>query len=255
MDLLYHKTEGPIVKSVESGSRLVVNWILDLVFPVRCIECGEFGNYMCRRCLNSIKITHSFECIGCKKVTSLGKTCYFCKDDNYIDQLFAATEYRDKKVSKILKFTKYRFIPQLVYPAFSIIKKYIKWLGANKKFNVFGEQPIIIPIPLHRERYNWRGFNQSEILAKFIADIFLADINLDVLKRTKKSKPQVEVSEREDRLKNVTGLFSVFDKNLVNGRTILLIDDVCTTGATLNEAAKVLKENGASKVTALVVAR
>ncbi len=236
------------------------DWLSDIIFPIRCIECGRFNDdkfqgYMCGRCLRLIKFNRLFECIGCKKNVPLGKTCYFCKDANSIDQLLIAADYKDSNVSRTLKFIKYRFISELIHPLFLIVKEYIKWLNTKKHLNIFEESPVIVPIPLYKTRYNWRGFNQSEILAKLVADKFQAEFGPFILKRVKGSTPQAEIENREDRIKNMNNLFRVLNPSLISGRTVLLVDDVCTTGATLNEAARVLKANGAGKVVGLVVAR
>ncbi len=136
-----------------------------------------------------------------------------------------------------------------------LMKKYLKWLTLDKKFNVFGANPLLIPVPLHPRRLNWRGFNQSELLAKDLADTFQTEMASDVIERSGNAAPQADIKEREERLKNLNGIFKVKNGIKIVGREILLIDDVCTTGATLNECAKVLKANGATKVVALVIAR
>ncbi len=210
---------------------------------------------MCGKCLRSIAVNHSFECIGCKKNVPLGKTCYFCKGTNQVDQLLVVADYKDFKLAKALKLIKYRFINELIYPLLVLVKKYLKWLNTEKGFNIFQDRPLVIPIPLHRTRYNWRGFNQAELMAELIADNFQMSVCSDILYRSKKSKPQAEIQDREERLKNVNDIFYISDSEVIKDKTALLIDDVCTTGATLNEAARILKEKGVTKVMALVIAR
>ncbi|OGN05507.1 MAG: hypothetical protein A3B99_03075 [Candidatus Yanofskybacteria bacterium RIFCSPHIGHO2_02_FULL_44_12b] len=237
-----------------------MKWLSDLIFPAKCVGCGEFPGgkfrgYLCGRCMASIKIKNSFECIGCKKSVPLGKTCYFCRDGNSIDQLLVAADYKDFKVEALLKAIKYRFIKDLILPAFILVKKYLKHFNLKKEADLFQGRPLVVPIPLHRARYNWRGFNQSEILAGLLADNFQMHTRSDIIVRIKKSKPQAEIEDREERMKNVESFFCVLRPEAVRGRTVLLVDDICTTGATLNEAAKVLKASGAKKVVGLVVAR
>lgn len=216
-----------------------------------------------------MSVKKTFECIGCKRNTPFGQTCFLCAKTNSVDQLLIVADYKDPLVEKSLKFLKYRFISDLERPLSVLMKKYLKWLTLDKKFNVFeagnpGSQraeqssydgPLLIPVPLHPRRLNWRGFNQSELLAKDIADTFQMEMALDVIERTGNAVPQADIKEREERLKNLNGIFGVKNGIRIAGREILLIDDVCTTGATLNECAKVLKASGASKVVALVVAR
>ena len=236
----------------------VYNWFSDLVFPVRCIGCGKFGDYVCRGCLRSISVKKNFECIGCKRNTPFGQTCYLCEKTNSVGQLLIAADLKNPLVEKMLKFLKYKFIIDMEQPLSVLMKKYLKWLTLDKKFNVFEANPLLVPVPLHPRRLNWRGFNQSELLAKHLADTFQIEMVGDIIERTVNTVPQADIKEREERLKNLNGIFSARGgKNgiKISGREILLIDDICTTGATLNECAKVLKENGARKVVCLVVAR
>lgn len=231
------------------------NWLSDIIFPVRCIGCRKFGNYVCRSCLGAISIKKSFECIGCKRNTPFGQTCYLCAKVNAVDQLLIVADYKNPLVEKTIKFLKYKFIRDLEQPLTILMRRYLKWFTLDKKFNVFESGPLLIPVPLHPRRLNWRGFNQSELLAKNIADTFQMEMADDIIERTINVTPQVDIKEREERLKNLSGIFKIINKEKLTGRAVLLIDDVCTTGATLNECAKVLKANGATKVVALVIAR
>ncbi len=233
----------------------ITNWFSGLLFPIRCLGCRKFGNYVCRGCLRTISIKKNFECIGCKRNTPLGQTCFLCAKTNSVDQLLIVADYKNLLVEKSLKFLKYRFIRDLESPLLVLMKRYLKWLTLDKKFNVFGVNPLLIPVPLHPRRLNWRGFNQSELFAKELADTFQMEMAVDVIERTVNAIPQADIKEKEERLKNMNGIFKIKDNKKLTGREILLIDDVCTTGATLNECAKVLKANGATKVIGLVVAR
>ncbi len=232
-----------------------VIWLLDLIFPIRCIGCGKFSDYVCRGCLGAIVIKKSFECVGCKRNTPFGQTCFLCAKTNSIDQLLIVADYKNPLIEKSLKFFKYRFISDLERPLSALVKKYLKWLTLDKKFNVFESNPLLVSVPLHPRRLNWRGFNQSELLTKTLADTFQMEMAVDVIGRTVNTIPQADIKEREQRLKNLNGIFAIKNKDKLIGREVLLIDDVCTTGATLNECARVLKAHGASKVVALVVAR
>lgn len=231
------------------------NWLSDLIFPVRCLGCKKFGDYVCRGCLRTISIKKNFECIGCKRNTPFGQTCYLCAKTNSVDQLLIVADYKNPLVEKTLQFLKYKFIIDLERPLSILMRGYLKWLTLDKKFNVFQASPLLVPVPLHPRRLNWRGFNQSELFAKNLADTFQMEMANCVIERTVNATPQADIKEREERLKNLNGVFRVKNGIKIVGREILLIDDICTTGATLNECAKVLKANGASRVVALVIAR
>jgi ComF family protein len=120
----------------------------------------------------------------------------------------------------------------------------------------FPKNFVVIPLPLHKNRKRIRGFNQAELIAVgFISAVSSSRLILEpnLLVRTKNTKPQVELSG-EERRQNIVGAFAVSDPNVVKNKTILLVDDVKTTGATLEEAARVLKEAGAKRVWAMTAA-
>lgn len=233
----------------------IKNWLLDLVFPIRCINCGQFGRYLCQKCLNQIPLKQGFECIGCKQPVSAGLTCFFCRKENHLDRLLVAADYKNTLVKKTTKAFKFKFIAELSIPLSALLKKYIRQLQKKNRFNIFADNPVLIPVPIHKQRENWRGFNQSELLAKSLADIFQMESAPDVLARTKNTIPQADIEEREKRMENIKSAFNCLVPSKISGRTALLVDDICTTGATLNECAKVLKNNGAKSVIALVLAR
>lgn len=238
----------------------ILDYIGDTIFPKRCVGCGSFSTvrnreYLCITCLGSIPVKNNFECIGCNKNTPFGKTCFECQEFNAIDNLLIVSNYNNPLVEKIIKTMKYRFIQDLIKSTQPLIKKYIIHLTKYKKFNLIKDNPLIIPVPLHPRRLNWRGFNQAELIAKVVANITQLEIRNGVLSRVKYSKPQADISKKEMRLKSMANKFSFNPDENISNRLILLIDDICTTGATLDTAAKVLKDNGAKKVIAFVIAR
>lgn len=112
---------------------------------------------------------------------------------------------------------------------------------------------IVVPVPLARKKEAQRGFNQSELLARYVSKKLGFRGGLALLKK-KDTKPQMKLL-RKDRLINLRGAFTIADKSLIFGKKVLLIDDVMTTNATLNECAKVLKESGAREVWGAVIAK
>lgn len=253
-----------MLAQIKNYPQRVFGLILDIVFPKTCLGCGVFTNsnvdadYICKKCFGRICLTNSFECIGCKRQTQFGLTCAFCKKENPTDQLFIATDLSDPLIEKMLKAYKYKFIPEISKPLSAVARRCIKKL-LSKGFNVFEDNPLLIPVPLHARRLNWRGFNQAELLAKNIADSYHVSYTNDVLIRVVNPKHQADIKNREERLCNVKNNFVVRDSQLIKDRTVVLIDDICTTGATLNECAKVLKNpsagGGAKRVIGFVVAR
>lgn len=117
-----------------------------------------------------------------------------------------------------------------------------------------GDVDLVVPVPLHLARLRWRGFNQAQLLAAPLARAAGLRIDPHVLARVRPTTPQVGLPERERR-SNVRGAFAVRDAGRVAGRRLLLVDDVYTTGATVNECARVLRRAGARSVDVLVLAR
>jgi ComF family protein len=113
---------------------------------------------------------------------------------------------------------------------------------------------IICPIPLHKRRLKWRGYNHAEELAKQLGQAFSLPVVADALIKRKHTTPQVSL-DREERLRNMKGVFEVQNPQAIAAKNILLVDDVYTTGATMEECARVLKRAGATRVFGAVVAR
>ena len=231
-------------------------WVLDLVFPSRCIGCGRIGeSYVCNHCLVGVPINKNFRCIDCGLKTNLGITCLSCSEDNSIDQLLVVADYDNWLVKKAIQCLKYNFIQELANPLSSLADKYIKWLSGERDYQIFTDDTIITAVPLSRKRNNWRGFNQSELIAKNIAGRFLINSDFKLLVRAGLIKPQVEIENREKRIRNIQNTISLNDNVSVAGRRIIVVDDVSTTGTTLNACARVLKSSGAKEVIGLVIAR
>jgi len=122
---------------------------------------------------------------------------------------------------------------------------------------------LIIPVPLHDRRLRWRGFNQSLVMANYLGQELIPNLEIEIfdkiILRSKHTRPQMTIRNRRERIQNVANVF-VFNKteeniNLIKNKKVLLIDDITTTGSTLFECAKVLKQNGAKKVYGIVLAR
>ena len=231
------------------------NFILDTLFPVSCIACNKPGNWLCEKCFSKIDLKNEQVCPYCeKKITPNGYTCFDCKKKYSLDGLLVSTSYKNEVVAKAIHLYKYRFAEKI-----SDILGEIALKAIQKS-----EMPIpemIIPIPLHPRRLRWRGFNQSELLAKYIgsriAPGFPVKMRNDILRRIRHTQPQMKIKNNKKRRKNIENAFIVSKENLniVKNKRILLVDDVTTTGATIFECAKTLKKSGASEVFAVVIAR
>lgn len=122
--------------------------------------------------------------------------------------------------------------------------------------NLIPRNSVIMPIPLHNKRQLWRGFNQAELLGKLVAKTLNLDFADNILARVQ-NNPQQARLDKASRLRNTCGIFAVNKSGLekLEGKTIIIFDDVCTTGATIEEAAKVLKKEGVENIWAMSLAR
>ena len=228
-------------------------YILDTFFPIKCLGCHNEGAWICRTCASQIRIETEHPCGVCEKVvTPDGRTCIACKKKSSLDGLIAATTYKEPFISNAVHIFKYRFIQDLHIELGYLL------VGALHRTDM-AIPDAIIPVPLHPRRLRWRGFNQSALLAQYVAKNLLPMSELprpaNVLIRRRYTSPQMEIKDYQSRQQNLAGAFSIAQPEEVFGKTILLIDDVATTGSTIFECAKVLKAAGAKEVYAAVIAR
>ncbi len=225
--------------------------ILDIIFPKRCLVCMDEGKYICDDCLKKIHLKRHQECPGCFKKSEDGKYCKSCGTASHLQGIFVLGHYKNKILQEAIQTFKYQFIRELGVELGNLYQgsKFLKQPDCIKK------DWIIIPVPLHKRRLLKRGFNQSEVLAERLSKNFSLDCIPDNLIRVKNTPSQVELGDKEKRLDNVSDAFKVLDRNVIEKKKIILIDDVCTTSATLDECAKTLKKAGAKEVWGLVLAR
>ncbi len=170
-----------------------------------------------------------------------------CKTRYTIDGLTSFFHY-DSIIQKAIKALKYRFVSDLATEFVSLIPQ--------SSFSLFPKASVLAPIPLHSARLRHRGFNQAELLGSLIVQRLKIPIRTDIIKRTRSTTPQVEMKDREDRLKNMSDVFSSLNSKLeAISSTIFLFDDVFTTGATMRAAANTLKREGAAFVWGITMAR
>jgi len=225
-------------------------FILDTLFPISCLGCGTEGKYVCAVCESKLTLNPEQICIICKRPSLAGLTHPKCQSPYTADQLICAYDYNDEVISGLIIRGKYYFIPNIFKLLGEIMAPRLK-ADYPALFN--SEHTILTHVPLHKWRQRWRGFNQAEVLCQSLAKhLNLKSRNL--LKRQKFTRTQKDL-EKNERQKNTANAFCLFPETDVKNQTVLLVDDVATTGSTLLEAAKVLKRNGATKVVCLAIAR
>jgi ComF family protein len=223
--------------------QLAGRW-LDNALPGSCLLCGSDGPdaLLCPACAADLPAPPSACCPQCAEQTTHGERCGAClTDPPHFDRTLAAFRY-DFPADRIIHALKYGH--QLAVA---------NWLGHRLAALIeeAGEQ-LIMPLPLHPERLRERGFNQSMEIARVIGNGLNLAVDHHSLFRNRATPRQADLPLKERR-KNVRGAFECTAN--MTGKSILLIDDVMTSGATLNECARVLKLHGAAHVTAVVAAR
>ncbi len=226
--------------------------ILDLLFPKYCVNCRKLGSYLCPNCFAYISFDDSGTCLICLRASIDGVTHPACRSRYAIDAAFASIAYKGV-VKKLIYSFKYK--PYLTDLKTVLGDLFYESLIQQEGFTQILEMsPVLVPIPLHSSKLKSRGYNHAQILASQLAK----RLNLqqaDLLKRVKKTASQFGL-KREERRINVAGAFAVSPNVLLSQYpNIFLVDDILTTGATLLEAANVLKRAGARRVWGIALAR
>lgn len=230
----------------------------------------------CHECFKQLPLNDLTYCFACYKKTEYGEFCKKCSKSFILSGVWVASSYDQPLITKLIKTYKYHFAHKLSQPLSNFLCFFLRNLLNSYLANSDGEflnldsekdtnkenfpktvfdfsNTLLIPIPLHIKRLNWRGFNQSELIADKIANYFGIAINSKGLIRRKHKKAQA-LLKTNIRIKNLKNNFLWTGSSLVN-QNIILIDDVATTCSTLNECARALKEAGANEIWGLVIAK
>ncbi|MDD2696808.1 MAG: ComF family protein [Candidatus Pacebacteria bacterium] len=210
-------------------------FVLDILFPKFCFNCGAEGSYLCEDCQAMLEIS-GFH----RKYSSRN-----------IDDLYFPLSYRNPLTKNLIQnFKGAPFVKDLAETLSYLIISHFQLLDNKPDFSDFA----VLPLPLARKRHKWRGFNQAEEIGKALAQFFKIRLISGCLVKIKETLPQTEIAE-EKRKENVRGAFEVKNRNLVKNKNILLVDDIYLTGSTMEECAKILKDCGAKEIVGIVVAR
>ena len=265
---------------------------LDILFPKSCFGCQKQGTHLCDDCKACLEISQyqyclcqkpkplldehfaftydtALACVGeetssplprCASLCSacVAGKCRQCKAKK-LDALYFALSYKKPFVKRLIQHFKYKpFIKELSQSLASLIIEHFYLLNNQPPFlakNKFSSTHfILIPIPLDVKKLRWRGFNQAEEIAKELSKFLGIPIFSNCLIKIRETLPQIELNY-EQRKENVKNAFSIKNSEIIKNKKILLIDDIYTTGSTMEQAAKVLKRAGAKEVIGIVVAR
>jgi len=221
---------------------------LSVLLPPFCIQCGFIGVYICSTCLKNISVIKTNKCFYCGKGSALGLTHIICKKRWGVDGAISFYKYNNT-FRKILITAKYQKAHRVLFHLLFSINPTLyttiwKWTGLFS--------PIITAVPLHPQREQERGFNQSEIVAKHLAGILKCEYK-PLLKREKNTQHLANISDKQKRKRATKGAFSFIETTKLD--SVIIVDDVITSGATINECAATLKDNGVRNVLAFSLAK
>lgn len=245
----------------------MLRFLIDLFLPIRCLGCSREGKFVCADCFDKIPLNQELP-IKLKK-------------ENPLTGLIVSSNYKNDFIKELIHRYKYDFVQDLSFPLGRLMIKKI-----NDCLEIDQKETILTPVPLHQKRLRWRGFNQAELLAQVISRELNIPLITGLLIRTKYRLPQVKIKGAQERKKNIsqsfvlkmragksqkekgrTLKFHALDEtrtaltkqglplSSLSDKTIILIDDISTTGATLEECALVLKPLRPKAIWGLVVAR
>ena len=217
--------------------------VVDIMLPPRCASCQRVGAALCASCVQALVWVEEPICPECGQPQEETAVCNRCRRRPLSLHIRAALRFRATLPETIHQFKYYKKFGLASHLADLMVRAWPQWA-----------MPVdwVLPIPLHAERRRERGYNQSALLAHHLAAQLGLPMSEKVLRRVRPTQVQARLTA-EERLHNVQGAFSA-EPN-VAGRRVLLIDDVCTTGSTLEAAAQTLLGAGALSVAAYCLAR
>lgn len=224
--------------------------VLDVVFPERCVACDVVlsvpGGFFCEECGHEVEEIPMPACVWCcEPGLHDGGICMRCTRWPPKFRFASAPYEHAGAVARAIQRFKYEGHPELARPLASM-------LVLSSKLFLKQAPELLVPIPLHAARYRERGYDQTALLAVAVAKVAGLKLNDEALTRVKATTRQVGQSD-EEREANVAGAFEASPS--VKGARLLLVDDVLTTGATANEAARTLLDAGAEEVQVITLAR
>jgi len=208
--------------------------INEILFPPTCIGCGSFGISLCEYCGRSMREITQDWCLSCGNKTKIDNICHICLDKKEVMSIFAFWYY-EKVVAKIIQAIKYKKDKRLIFD----LLRYINPQTLSKIIILKDKYPnsFLVPVPLHSEREKERGFNQSRLIAESLGLLVNIKVCNNLVIRVKNTTPQARCTSKLQRIHNTQNAFAV-NNNVLQDKTIIIVDDVITTGSTTREIAR-----------------
>lgn len=229
--------------------RNLINFLIELIFPHRCLGCKKEGELLCQECTTKLPLHNGVICPIChKRIPGSIPQQWKCSKrhrNNYISFLIYVSTYDNALTQQCIRALKYQGITSVI----SLLETYCIKTLSGYDFSKW----IITSVPLHQNKLRARGFNQSEYMAQSISRILNISY-VPLLSKIKDTKSQTELTF-QDRAQNIQNAFIAKSSLSIKNKMVLIVDDVFTSGATAQECARVLKQNGAKKIDTVVFAK
>ncbi|MFQ6618686.1 MAG: ComF family protein [Fidelibacterota bacterium] len=223
------------ISPIKEKASDILHILLDFVYPPFCEVCNncllDNEKIVCNKCWNALEIIKSPP----ENLSSFSNSCF---SDIFILYKF------DETLQKIVHIMKYRYKKSIAVE-----------MGRRMGNSILSERNMdewnyIVPVPLHRDRYRERGFNQSELISMGVSEVLGIPVLKDVLVRIRNTKSQTKLNV-EERVSNVENAFKVVKRDKIVESNIILVDDIYTTGSTMNSCSKALRLSGVNKILVL----
>jgi ComF family protein len=217
---------------------------LDLLFPPQCALCRAGGTLLCEYCIATLPLAEAPRCVRCWDDVKHGSLCGRCFAFPPPFEAVRSPYAHEDGARELVHLLKYENLTSLAEPMAGEMAPLVAVFAPD----------VVVPVPLHGGRERSRGYNQSALLARVIGRATGIVVDVKAARRVRATKPLVQAMSPEERAAIVEGAFRA-DASRVEGRRVLLIDDVVTTGATLGACARAMLEAGAASVVAVTFVR
>lgn len=212
----------------------MLNHVLDFLFPPACVVCGKINkDWLCENCKKRIKRLEKF-CIIDEKDKKFERLLYIFKYESLIRKLMLQYKFSGKAYI-------YNFFANVI-------------IGNEENTELLKKYDMIIPIPMHIKKQKKRGYNQTELIGEKISEKLNIPCYSNLFKKIVNTKTQSKLNGKA-RQKNIKNAFFLENELIVENKNIILFDDIFTTGATVNECSRILKNAGAKEILVMVLAK
>lgn len=228
----------------------LTKFFLDLIAPKKCYSCKKEWHFICEKCLKEEREFKSI-CYVCKANSKNFEICKDCKDKVYFDKVIILSHYSSKVISKLIKDWKF-YGKKEIFDDFAWHLYNVFLTNQKVKSN---KELLIVSVSSHFFRKLKRWYNSSEALCQAFSKISWIKMKKNIVKKVRNTLQQSKLS-RKERLKNLENAFIINKRKVkfIKNKHIIILDDVISTGTTLNEISKILKEDWAQSVTWLIIA-